>query len=146
MVGDDPFDLGRFVAAQAGPYEAALAELRAGHKRSHWMWFVFPQMRGLGASPMAQRYGIATRAEACAFLAHPVLGERLRACTRAVLATRGLTRHDIFGAPDDAKFASSMTLFAAVAAGDDAILFREALDRFCAGRADGRTLHLLGEG
>ncbi len=137
---DDPFDLDRFVAAQAGSYDAALAELRDGRKRSHWMWFVFPQMRGLGASPTAQFYGIGARAEARAYLAHALLGARLRACTQAVLATQGRTRHDIFGAPDDVKFASSMTLFAAVAGGD---VFRDALDRFCAGRADERTLQLL---
>ena len=143
-MGDDPLD--RFVTAQAGNYDAALDELRAGRKRSHWMWWIFPQMRGLGLSPTAQLYGIGSRAEAKAYLVHPLLGERLAACTGAVLATRGRTRHEIFGSLDDVKFASSMTLFAAVASGDAARPFRDALDRFCDGQPDARTLHLLDAG
>ncbi|MCX4198386.1 DUF1810 family protein [Methylobacterium organophilum] len=108
----DTYELGRFVAAQEGVYPRALAELQAGDKRSHWMWFVFPQIAGLGASPMAQRYAIGSLAEAEAYAAHPVLGARLRACTAAVNAVAGRSAHAIFGSPDDLKFRSSMTLFA----------------------------------
>lgn len=111
---DDPFDLRRFVEAQAPVMERVLAELRAGRKRSHWMWFVFPQIEGLGRSAMAQTYAIHSAAEARAFLAHPLLGDRLRDCVRLVLAAeRPLAA--IFGAPDDVKFRSCMTLFAAAA-------------------------------
>ena len=140
----DPHDLDRFVQAQAPVFASALAELRAGAKRSHWMWFVFPQLRGLGRSPMAVRYGLADLAEARAYLAHPVLAGRLEACTQAVLATRGRSLAAIFGSPDDVKFRSSMTLFARadLAAGRP---FAEALDRFCEGRADERTLALLAQ-
>jgi uncharacterized protein (DUF1810 family) len=139
---DDPFDLERFVSAQAPVFATALAELTAGAKRSHWMWFVFPQLRGLGISPTAQFYGLGSLEEARAYLAHPVLGERLKRCTRAVLAVRGRALAAIFGAPDDMKFRSSMTLFAR-AAGEEGALFREALDRLCEGRRDERTLALL---
>lgn len=138
----DPHDLGRFVRAQAPIYEEALAELQAGEKRSHWMWFVFPQLRGLGHSPTAQRYGIASLEEAQAYLAHPVLGSRLRACTEAVLAVWGRSLHAIFGSPDDLKFGSSMTLFAR-SVGGGGMPFQAALDRFCHGQEDGRTLALL---
>jgi uncharacterized protein (DUF1810 family) len=144
MSDADVFDLDRFVTAQAPVHAQALAELTAGLKRSHWMWFVFPQLRGLGHSAMAERYGIASLAEARAYLAHPLLGPRLVACTQAVLAVEGRSLHDIFGSPDDLKFASSMTLFE-VAAGEGGDPFREALDRSCAGRRDGRTLALLKE-
>ena len=136
------FDLERFVAAQAPVFATALAELRAGRKRSHWMWFVFPQRRGLGHSAMAQRYGIGSLAEAKAYLAHPLLGPRLVACTRAVLAVEGRSLHAILGSPDDLKFRSSMTLFALAADEDDSV-FRQALDRYCNGHADERTLALL---
>ena len=132
------YDLSRFVEAQAGPYEDALAELRAGRKRSHWMWFVFPQIEGLGTSPMAQRYALAGPDEARAYLGHPVLGPRLRECTRAVLAVRGRTLHEIFGSPDDLKFRSSMTLFE-IAAGPGSE-FSAALDRLCGGERDRATL------
>ncbi|WP_144187019.1 DUF1810 domain-containing protein [Elioraea rosea] len=128
----DPHDLARFVTAQAPVIETALAELRAGRKRTHWIWFVFPQLRGLGQSPMAVRYGIASLAEARAYLAHPVLGPRLRACTEAVLSQPNTSLHAIFGSPDDMKFRSSMTLFAAAALEDDGV-FERALDAFCAG-------------
>ena len=127
----DAYDLGRFVAAQEGVYGRALAELQAGAKRSHWMWFIFPQIAGLGASAMAQRYAIGSLAEARAYLAHPILGERLRACTAAVNAVAGRSAHAIFGAPDDVKFRSSLTLFAAAA--PDEPLFAEALARFFGG-------------
>ena len=146
-MSSDPFDLARFVSAQEPVFAAVLAELRAGRKRTHWMWFVFPQLRGLGASPMATFYGIGSLAEAVAFLAHPVLGERLVLCTHTVL---GIAHHPlpaIFGAPDDAKFRSSMTLFAhaADARGTtrDAV-FATALDRLCAGCPDEHTMKLLG--
>lgn len=134
-------DLTRFVEAQAPVHETALAELRAGHKRSHWMWFVFPQLAGLGTSPTARVYGIAGLDEARAYLAHPVLGPRLLACTRAVLGLEGRSLHAIFGSPDDLKFRSSMTLFDR--AGSEPV-FREALERYCEGRPDPRTLELLG--
>ena len=139
---DDRFDLDRFVAAQAPVYAAALDELKAGRKRSHWMWFVFPQLRGLGSSPMARRYAIASLGEATDYLRHPLLGSRLRTCTQAVLALDARTPHEIFGSPDDLKFCSSMTLFAA-AAGDREGTFHDALDRCCGGRRDERTLALL---
>ena len=107
------------------------------------MWFVFPQLRGLGHSAMAKRYGIGSLDEARAYLAHPLLGPRLIECTRAVLAIEGRSLHAIFGSPDDMKFCSSMTLFS-LAPEEDEIVFRQALDRFCDGRADERTLALLG--
>ena len=138
----DPFDLERFVKAQAPIFEAALAELKAGEKRSHWMWFVFPQLRGLGHSPMAEFYGVGSLAEARAYLAHPVLGRRLKLCTQTVLAVEGRTLNEIFGSPDDMKFRSSMTLFA-LASADKANVFRQTLDRYCEGRPDPRTEALL---
>jgi uncharacterized protein (DUF1810 family) len=140
----DPFDLDRFVQAQAAVFEAAVAELKAGRKRSHWMWFIFPQLRGLGHSPTAQFYGLASADEAAAYLGHPVLGTRLILCTRAVLAITNKSVHAIFGSPDDLKFCSCMTLFARVAGdGDGDAVFRQALDRCCGGRPDERTLALL---
>lgn len=134
-------DLTRFVEAQGPVYETALAELKTGHKCSHWMWFVFPQLAGLGMSPTARFYGIAGLEEARAYLAHPVLGPRLLACTRAVLGVEGRSLHAIFGSPDDLKFRSAMTLFDR-AGGEPA--FREALARYCEGRPDPRTLEVLG--
>lgn len=139
----DPFDLQRFVRAQAPVYDTALAELGAGRKRTHWMWFIFPQLRGLGRSDTAIAYGIASLEEARAYLAHPLLGQRLDAATRAVLPHAGSSLRAIFGSPDDLKFVSSMTLFD-VAAGEGGSVFREALDRLCGGRRDERTLALLG--
>ncbi len=118
----DPFDLQRFVNAQGPVYDTVLAELRGGRKRSHWMWFVFPQIAGLGQSLTARKYAIVSRAEAIAYLDHPVLGPRLLKCTRLVNAIDDRTAHEIFGTPDDLKFRSSMTLFAHVtSAGDDFI-------------------------
>ena len=138
---DDPFHLERFVEAQAPIYGQALAELRAGDKRSHWMWFVFPQLAGLGLSPTAQRYAIGSLEEARAYLAHPALGPRLRECAAAVNAVEGLSARRIFGSPDDLKFRSSMTLFREAA--PDEAAFQAALDRYFAGEADPRTLELL---
>ena len=112
------FDLERFVTAQAPVFATVLNELKAGRKRSHWMWFVFPQLRGLGQSAMATRYGIGSLAEAQAYLAHPLLGPRLMECTRTVLAIEGRSLHAIFGSPDDLKFCSSMTLFSLAAEGE----------------------------
>ncbi|HEY4249988.1 MAG TPA: DUF1810 domain-containing protein [Roseomonas sp.] len=139
----DPFDLARFVTAQAAIHDIALAELRAGRKRTHWMWFVFPQLRGLGHSAMARHYGITGLAEARAYLAHPLLGPRLAEATQAVLgAIEGRDLHGILGSPDDMKFRSCMTLFAA-AAGDAAAPFGTAIARCCGGLADDRTQALL---
>ena len=139
---DDPHALARFVEAQRDSYAQALSELRAGAKRSHWMWFVFPQVAGLGHSPMARRYAIASLDEARAYLAHPVLGERLRACTDAVNAVAGRTANQVFGAPDDMKFRSSMTLFARADPAD--ARFRAALARYYGGAEDPRTVERLG--
>jgi uncharacterized protein (DUF1810 family) len=138
----DPHDLRRFVAAQAPVYAQARDELAAGRKRSHWMWFVFPQLRGLGRSAMADRYGIASRAEAAAYLRHPLLGARLVECTSLMLGVAdGASAHDVLGSPDDVKFRSSMTLFAAVSPAGSP--FAAALDRFFAGRPDPATERLL---
>ena len=137
----DPHDLARFLSAQAPVYDQVLAELRAGRKRSHWMWFVFPQLAGLGRSAMAQRYAIGSLAEAQAYLAHPVLGARLRECCRLVLAATPGDIHAIFGSPDDLKFHSSVTLFDRAAGGDD--VFRECLLRCFGGQGDPLTLALL---
>ncbi|WP_437924128.1 DUF1810 domain-containing protein [Sorangium sp. So ce291] len=137
----DPYDLQRFVDAQAPVYDRVLAELRRGHKTSHWMWFIFPQLRGLGHSAMARRYGIASKAEAEAYLQHPTLGPRLLECARLVNRIEGCSLVDIFGSPDDMKFCSSMTLFARVAPDDET--FRAALDKYCGAEPDPRTLALL---
>ncbi|HAU77958.1 MAG TPA: DUF1810 domain-containing protein [Agrobacterium sp.] len=135
------FNLERFVTAQQNIYEVALSELQAGLKRSHWMWFIFPQLRGLGRSETARFYAISGRAEAEAYLTHPVLGPRLVECTTAMLWHTDLSAHDILGSPDDLKFRSSMTLFGAVAGRD--LPFQAALDRFYAGVRDESTLRLL---
>lgn len=140
-------DLGRFLQAQdeGGTYQRALAELQAGAKRSHWMWFVFPQLAGLGRSPTARYFGVADVAEARAYLAHPVLGQRLRACTEAMLGWSGRkSARDILGSIDAMKFASSMTLFGEVDEAADS-LFAKALEGFCDGRRDPLTLQLLGK-
>ena len=136
----DSSSLDRFVQAQDPVIADVRRELRAGLKRSHWMWFVFPQLRGLGHSPMAWEYGIASREEAQQYQAHPVLGLRLRECTALVNAVAGRSIGEILGSPDDMKFRSSMTLFAAVAPDE---LFHQALDRFFAGRPDPLTLQRL---
>jgi uncharacterized protein (DUF1810 family) len=137
----DPFDLQRFVDAQAPVYEQVLREMRAGRKTSHWMWFVFPQVAGLGYSAMAQRYAISSGDEAIAYVDHPVLGPRLRECTAIVNAIEGRTAHQVFGSPDDVKFRSCMTLFAECAPQPD--VFREALDKYFAGDPDPLTLDSL---
>jgi uncharacterized protein (DUF1810 family) len=142
MTEADRFDLERFVTAQMPVFETVLAELRAGRKRSHWMWFVFPQLRGLGRSSTAQFYGIGSIDEARAYLAHPALGPRLALCTRIVLASEGPSLHAIFGSPDDMKFRSCVTLFS-LAADDPDNPFRQALDRWCGGQPDERTLALI---
>ncbi|MDI9847998.1 DUF1810 domain-containing protein [Rhodoblastus sp. 17X3] len=131
MAQDDPFDLQRFVAAQDGVYETVREELRAGRKRSHWMWYVFPQGAGLGASVMAQLYAIGSLDEARAFLAHPVLGPRLRECAELVNRVEGRTLLEIFGDPDRLKFCSSMTLFERAAPGE--AVFVRALEKYCGG-------------
>jgi uncharacterized protein (DUF1810 family) len=132
--------LERFVESQDGVYDDALAELTAGRKRTHWMWFVFPQIAGLGSSPTAQRYAIGSLDEARAYLAHPVLGPRLRECARALLALEGRSARDILGYPDDLKLRSSMTLFARAA--DDPEVFQAVLDRYYDG-PDPLTVKLL---
>jgi uncharacterized protein (DUF1810 family) len=136
----DRFDLQRFVDAQAPVYLRVTAELRGGRKQSHWMWFIFPQLAGLGHSPMAQRFAIASRDEAAAYLAHGILGPRLRECTALVNAVEGRTIREILGSPDDLKFCSSMTLFGAVSSEPD---FAAAIKKFYGGKADQTTLELL---
>jgi uncharacterized protein (DUF1810 family) len=144
----NPYDLNRFVEAQDARdgevtvYERALGELRSGSKRSHWMWFVFPQVAGLGSSFMAQKYAIASRAEAKAYLTHPVLGPRLLACVAAVQAVQGRSAHEVFGSPDDMKFRSSLTLFAQAAV-DDAV-FLAALAKYYGGALDPGSMRILG--
>jgi uncharacterized protein (DUF1810 family) len=145
MTADDPFDLARFVIAQAPVFPVVLAELKAGRKRTHWMWFIFPQLRGLGRSAMATFYGIASLHVARAYLAHSILGPRLELCTQIVLELEQGSLHDIFGSPDDMKFQSSMTLFA-VGAADPVSVFYRALDRWCGGILDPHTLDLLETG
>lgn len=137
----DPFDLKRFVDAQRSSYSRAREELRAGRKRSHWMWYVFPQMKGLGFSATAQTYGITSLAEARAYLAHPVLGPRLDEVTRLMLELSGRELREILGSPDDLKFRSCMTLFAA-AAGKGSV-YESALGELCGGVKDPRTLALI---
>ncbi len=138
---DDPFDLNRFLAAQESVYETALGELRGGRKRSHWMWFVFPQIHGLGSSATTIRFSIKSRAEALQYLKHPLLGERLRQCAEAVLAVGGRSASDIFGHPDDLKLKSSMTLFSSVA--EPGSVFSRILAQYFKGERDSRTLRLL---
>lgn len=140
MVSHDPFNLDRFVTAQHNAFDTAMAELRDGRKRSHWMWFIFPQMRGLGRSPTAEFYGVASRAEARAYMAHPLLGARLREATEAVLAHGDVSAHAIFGTPDDLKFRTSMTLFAWI---DPDGPYRGALETFFPGSEDPATVRLL---
>jgi len=135
---DDPHGIARFVEAQAPVYAQALAELRAGRKRSHWMWFVFPQIAGLGSSAMAQHYAIASLDEAQAYLAHPILGVRLRECAQAMLSIEGRTAHEILGSPDDLKFHSSMTLFHVAAPRES--VFQACLEKYFGGQEDPLTL------
>ena len=140
---DDPHDLSRFLQAQAPLYDQALQEIRGGRKRSHWMWFIFPQFAGLGASPLSTRFAIRSVAEAEAYLRHPVLGPRLVECTEAVLAVEGRSAFEIFGSPDDLKLRSSATLFAQVS--PPGSVFARLLARCFPDGADGRTLRLLAD-
>jgi uncharacterized protein (DUF1810 family) len=140
----DPFDLQRFVDAQNEIYVTALAELLAGRKHSHWMWFIFPQVAGLGHSPMSKRYAISGLSEAAAYLAHSVLGPRLIECCDALLSLEGITASAIFGSPDDMKLRSSMTLFALVPRAPE--VFGNVLDKYFDALPDERTLHILKTG
>ena len=142
---DDPFSLSRFIEAQAGGvFEQALAELHAGQKRTHWMWFILPQLAGLGHSPMAQRYAIRDLDQAERYLADPVLGSRLRHDVRLMTSHKGKSALEILGSPDDLKFRSCLTLFAEAASDDsDRVLFKQALGQFYGGEPDPRTMELL---
>jgi uncharacterized protein (DUF1810 family) len=138
----DPHNLSRFVQAQEDVYEQALDEIHSGRKRSHWMWYIFPQVAGLGFSPTSQRYAIQSLAEAEAYLAHPVLGPRLVECAEAALGVEGRSAHEIFGSPDDMKLKSCATLFACITPAGS--VFDRLLDRYFQGQRDGKTLRLLG--
>lgn len=141
FLSSDPHDLERFVRAQATDYDRALSELRAGSKRSHWMWYIFPQLEGLGRSATARRYAIRSAAEARAYLEHPVLGPRLSECANAVLGVAGRSAREIVGSPDDLKLRSCVTLFASVS--QDA-LFGQLLEKYYRGQPDQETVRLLG--
>lgn len=142
MDSNDPYDLNRFISAQEGVYDRVLAELRSGQKRTHWMWFLFPQIDGLGHSPTARLYAIKSLEEARRYLAHPILGARLVESAEAVLAVQGLSASDIFGHPDDWKLHSSMTLFALVA--EPHSVFERVLDKYFQGKQDTGTLQIVG--
>ena len=144
MAGDVDYNLHRFIDAQNGVYEKALAELRAGRKTSHWMWFVFPQISGLGTSLMAEKYAIRSAEEAAAYLADPILSSRLSRCVEAILSVNGRTAHEILGSPDDLKLRSSMTLFAAIS--DHGSPFHRVIERFYEGKFDERTMAILSAG
>ena len=137
----DPFNLRRFVSAQEKIYDTVLAELGSGQKRTHWMWYIFPQLDGLGYSPTSKRYAIKNKAEARQYLSHPLLGKRLMECAETVLGIKGRSASQIFGSPDDMKLRSSMTLFASVAHPES--VFARVLDRYFQGQPDSRTLDLL---
>ena len=139
---DDPYDLRRFIEAQTRDYARALAEIKAGFKRSHWMWYVFPQFAGLGFSSTSQHYAIKSLDEARAYLAHPLLGPRLVECAEAALAVEGRSAHEIFGSPDDLKLRSCATLFACISPAGSA--FEKLLDKYFQGKRDEKTLQLLG--
>jgi uncharacterized protein (DUF1810 family) len=141
--GSDPFDLKRFVRAQESDYNRALEEIAGGRKRSHWMWYIFPQFAGLGLSPTSRHYAIGSLDEAGAYLAHPILGPRLIECAEATLAVKGRSAHDIFGSPDDMKLRSSVTLFALVS--PEHSVFHRVLEKYFGGRRDERTLDLVTE-
>jgi len=149
MQSGDPCDLGRFLEAQQRCYARVLEELAAGEKVSHWMWFIFPQLKGLGVSATARRFGLAGIDEARAYLAHPILGPRLRECARAVLAIEGRSVHQILGSPDDLKLRSCLTLFAAAAVrtpGPEDRVFGAALAKYYGGEPDPLTVQLLARG
>lgn len=137
----DPHDLSRFVQAQEDDYERALSEIRSGRKRSHWMWYIFPQFDGLGFSSMSHHYAIKSRAEAKAYLIHPLLGPRLRECAEAALRIEGRSAFEIFGSPDDLKLRSCATLFASVS--PEGSVFHRLLDTYFQGGLDETTLQLL---
>ncbi len=137
----DPFDLQRFLDAQESAYPTALAEIRAGRKRTHWMWFVFPQIEGLGSSPTSQRFAIKSLDEARAYLDHPVLGPRLSGCAEALLGITGLDASDVFGYPDDLKLRSSLTLFELASPTES--VFGKVLEKFFGGERDETTLRLV---
>jgi uncharacterized protein (DUF1810 family) len=139
---DDPHDLRRFVEAQKNDYERALSEIRSGRKRSHWIWYIYPQIDGLGFSSMSKRYAIKSAAEADAFLKHPVLGPRLAECCEAILGVEGRSAFEILGSPDDMKLKSCATLFACVS--PPGSVFAQVLDKYFQGARDGKTLRLLG--
>jgi uncharacterized protein (DUF1810 family) len=139
---DDPYNLNRFVEAQQGDYERALAEVRRGRKLTHWMWYVFPQFDGLAFSSTSRHYAIKSIAEARAYLDHPVLGPRLRECMEAALGVEGRSAHDIFGDPDELKFRSCATLFASVSPSGS--VFERVLEKYFGGERDRKTLLLLG--
>jgi uncharacterized protein (DUF1810 family) len=141
-IPDDSYDLARFVRAQDGDYEQALSEIRGGRKRSHWMWYIFPQFDGLGHSATSKRYAIKSVMEAEAYLRHPVLGPRLLESVQALLGVEGRSALDVFGSPDDMKLRSSATLFACVSPAGS--VFEQLLDRYFGGERDGRTLRLMG--
>jgi uncharacterized protein (DUF1810 family) len=138
----DPYDLGRFLEAQEGDYERALAEIASGRKRSHWMWYIFPQIDGLGSSSTSRRYAIKSLDEARAYLDHPILGLSLRECAEAVVRLEGRTAREIFGSPDDLKLKSCATLFACVS--PPGSVFERLLTKYYQGRRDDKTLYLLG--
>ena len=140
MIDQDDSD--RFVQAQVNDYPVALAELRAGRKRSHWMWYIFPQLAGLGFSAMSQRYEIRNLAQASAYLAHPLLGPRLIECAEAVLSIKGQSAREVFGTPDDLKLRSCATLFAAMSSSGS--VFHRLVDVYFAGKPDEKTMRLLG--
>ena len=139
---DDPYDLSRFLQAQERDYDRALSEIRSGHKRTHWMWYIFPQLDGLGSSPTAKHFAIKSLAEAKAYLEHPVLGPRLRECAEAAVGVPGRSATAIFGSPDDQKLRSCATLFACVS--PPGSVFHRLLDRYYRGERDRKTLRLLG--
>jgi uncharacterized protein (DUF1810 family) len=142
MDAADPFDLTRFIHAQERDYEQAISEIRSGRKRSHWMWYIFPQFEGLGFSPTSRDYAIKSIAEAEAYLRHPVLGPRLLECVRATLGLEGRSASDVFGSPDDMKLRSCATLFASVSPTES--IFEQILDKYFGGRRDEKTVELLG--
>ena len=141
---DDPYDLRRFVRAQEADYEQALSEIRSGKKRTHWMWYIFPQIDGLGFSSTAKRYAIKSIVEAKAYLDHPILGPRLMECAEAVVGVKGRSATEIFGTPDDLKLRSCATLFACVSPRDS--VFDRLLTKYYRGERDNKTLHLVGIG
>jgi uncharacterized protein (DUF1810 family) len=141
MTATDRYDLARFVEAQERNYRQALAEIKAGRKQSHWMWYVFPQFEGLGNSPTSRHYAIKSVEEARAYLAHPVLGPRLVECADALLRTKGRSAYDIFGSPDDVKLRSSATLFASVSTPGS--VFDQIIERYFDGEPDARTTALI---